>query len=132
MKKFRLVPFLCTALVLLFAGACSDDENSADGTPTVVFSPEPVLTASSVTFTVTTTEADRAAWVVAARQTDAPDAQEILNTGTPLQNGTQTLTKDGLTSGVAYVLYAAAARGEALSEVATLTFTTPAEGGGEK
>ena len=79
---------------------------------------------NSLTFTITTANADAAAWVVVKDGETVPSAAEILETGTAAETGTSEVSADNLESGTDYVVAAAAGSGSLLSEVATLKMTT--------
>lgn len=87
----------------------------------------------AVNFSVTATDADRAAWLVLDRTDAAPDAATVLESGQSVETGKKvTVTADKLKAGSLYTVYAAAANGDVLSKVATLEVYTLEESGTEE
>lgn len=118
------------ALAAFGFAACSDDDEPVPGTqPTVTFATTPpATTASSVTVEATATDADRAAWMIQDRTTEAPTVQTVLADGTSFAVGkAQTITASDLEAGKEYTIYAAAAKGDVVGKIASLEVKTAAQ-----
>ena len=104
---------------VLLVGACQ----KTPGTPSVT------LTAGEsgqdrITFTVNSSNATSAAYIVLDEGEAIPSADEILENGTAVETGASSVTVDGLEPGYDFVIAAAAESGTLVSEVATLEMST--------
>lgn len=132
MKKSTL-PVLLASALCLFCASCSDDTPTPEPdpdpdpvpvTPTVAFASDYRVEGSSVTFTVLTRNAEKAAYLLSFREGDIPNAAEVLIEGVELTGkDTYTITEKYLAEGRGYIVYAAAVNGTTLSELAKLEFT---------
>lgn len=134
MKKYlHLAAIGIAALFAFQLTACSDDETTHDGPGPVGPSPSVKMevaagkSSTSVVFSLTATDADRAAWMILDRKAAAPGAETVLAEGHAVEtDGTKSITVSELTPSTAYTLYAAAANGTTLSPVAVLEVETKA------
>lgn len=111
----------------LFSG-CNDDDHPAtvpEPEIAIVKPAEGDVTTTGVTFGIRTKDADKAAWTILESTVAAPSATDILQNGTPLAGESPyTVTADGLKAATAYTIYAAAASGDVVGEVASADVTT--------
>lgn len=129
MKNFRHYASLCAAVLLFFCTSCNEGEDPIPPTenPTVAFSTDKQITETTATFTIMTTAAEKAAYMLLLGEADAPAASEIMEGGTSLSGKDDySVTVENLTGNTAYAVYAAAVNGTTLSSVAKLEFTTAA------
>lgn len=132
MRKSRLYPVLAfAALIGAFGAACSDNGSDEPpvppppSSPTAVLSDNYIATQNSVTFEITVADADMAAWMIREKTVEAPTAAQVLADGTKLEGASPyTRTATDLNAGTAYVLYAAASKGDVVGTVASLEVTT--------
>lgn len=88
------------------------------------------VTPYSVTFEVSTENADMAAWMILEKTAEAPTAQKILTEGTQLSGQSPySVTADGLNANTDYTIYVVAAQGDVVSEVVSVDATTAAYAG---
>lgn len=107
--------------------ACSDNEELPPPTE-----PNPSVTltagkptASSIAFTVASSDADKCAYRVMPSADEAPDAAAVLASGTSVPIGeAKDVVVDGLTPSTSYTVYAAASAGDKVSPLKTLQMTT--------
>ncbi len=106
--------------------SCNDDGPDPEPVPTpsvTVEAGEP--SATSLSFTVTPSDASEAAYVVVPAGTDVPSAAAILSDGSPAETGKgKVYVATGLEPETEYTVAAAARNGEVYSEVATAAMTT--------
>lgn len=123
------------ALAGTLVAACSDDDSNIQNppptvdptvTPTVAFGDEYTAGRNAVTFELAAADADKTAWTIREKTDAVPTAAEVLASGTPTEGASPwTPTASGLEPATAYVLYAAASKGETLSALARLEVATP-------
>ena len=123
----RLLSILTAVPVCLAAMlSCNDDGPDPEPVPApsvAVEAGEP--SATSLSFTVTPSDASEAAYAVGPAGTDVPSAAAILSEGSPAETGKgKVYVVSGLEPETDYTIAAAARSGEAYSEVATAAMTT--------
>lgn len=127
MKKSLLFAAMCAAtfLALSFA-ACSDGkEPNYPPPPEIAFESAFTVTPASVSLTVKTAHADKAAWLIQEKTVPAPAAADVLTSGQPLSGGdSYEISADGLKAQTEYTAYAVSAREDLVSELAVFHFTT--------
>ena len=137
MKNFRHYALLSVSALCLLCPSCTDDTPAPDPVdpvdpvvpvvpvkPTVAFSPDYRVEGTSITFTLQTKDAEKAAYLLIEREGDVPNAAEVFNEGVLLTGkDAYTVTEMDLAGGRGYIVYAAAVNGTILSEVAKLEFT---------
>ena len=126
MKKFALL--LLSALCFGFVG-CENPTTDQAAKPTVTLEKVSV-TATSVTFKLTTTEATEACYMVLGDEEDVPTLDTILADGTAvaLKSGAAEITATGLTPESDYKVVAAAKNGAEKAGSNTLYVTTAEAG----
>lgn len=83
------------------------------------------VTPYSMTFEVSTENADMAAWMILEKTAEAPTARKILTDGTQLSGQSPyTVTADGLNAKTDYTIYVVAAQGNVVGEVVSVDATT--------
>lgn len=122
MKIKHLLWLLILAVPMLVVGCKSDDPVAKDPTITLTAGE---ATETTLSFTVNTTDATGAAWmVVAADQT--PSASDVLNNGTAITpNKEVKVTAEALEPGTDYIV-AAAVAGNAKTDIKTVAMSTVA------
>lgn len=108
MKKFALL----LLAALCFVG-CENLFQSEEGTQPTIALEKGYVTATSVTFTVTTTNATEACYMILGDEEVAPSLDTILESGTAvaLKGGAAEVTVTGLTAETDYKVVAAAKNG---------------------
>ena len=124
MKK---ITALAAAALCLWA--CGGDDNGGDAPLPPETAPTAALEAGeaesgALVFTLTSSDAEKAAWICLPAEKGAPDALGILSAGIPAGPGTHVLRAEGLEADREYVVAAAAVRDGVYSEVAVLRMTT--------
>lgn len=126
MKKIFSYAAICAALFLcLFAGACSEKNSAPPQLPSVTFDPSYTSTLNSATFGILPSNADKTAWMIREQTAAKPTAAQVLTDGEPL-TGTPpfVVTAELLKAQTTYTVYAAAALGDKVSELASFNVTT--------
>ena len=121
--KIKNLFFLLLAMPLMMV-ACNNEGDKVVKDPTVIVT-EGTATETSLSFSVTTTNAEVAAWVVVKSNETEPTAAEILNNGTAVEvNSVKQCTASDLEAGVEYVIVAAAKKGKTAVKSAPVKMTT--------
>lgn len=126
MKKIFSYAAICAALfVCLFAGACSEKNSAPPQLPSVTFDPSYTSTSNSATFGILPSNADKTAWMIREQTAAKPTAAQVLTDGEPL-TGTPpfVVTAMMLKAQTTYTVYAVAALGDKVSELASFNVTT--------
>lgn len=124
MKTILHHALLCAAAFTLLCVSCNDTPTPGPNAPTVAFAPDYRVEGNTITFTLLTTDAEKAAYMLQERQTELPTAEEVISKGTQLSGKeTYTVTSEQLTPGLDYTIYAAAANGTTISPLAKLEFS---------
>ncbi len=127
--KIKNLFFLLLAMPLMMV-ACNNEGDNVVKDPTVIVA-EGTATETSLSFSVTTTNAEVAAWVVVKSNETEPTAAEILNNGTAVEvNSVKQCTASDLEAGVEYVIVAAAKKGKTAVKSAPVKMTTSKSGDG--
>ena len=127
--KIKNLFFLLLAMPLMMV-ACNNEGDKVVKDPTVIVT-EGTATETSLSFSVTTTNAEVAAWVVVKSNETEPTAAEILNNGTAVEvNSVKQCTASDLEAGVEYVIVAAAKKGKTAVKSAPVKMTTSKSGEG--
>jgi len=128
-KWLRLLPVMLFAAVF---AACSDDNNDENEKvwsgekPTIVAGE---ATATTLSFSINTKDADKTAWVCVKKTETIPTANQILSTGTTVAKSSSAVTQTatGLTASTEYVIQVAAQCGNDAVLISPLSMTTAAE-----
>lgn len=126
MKKIYFYAAICAAFFLcLMAGACSEKNSAQPQLPSVTFDPSYTSTPNSATFGILPSNADKTAWMIREQTAAKPTAAQVLADGEPL-TGTPpfVVTAKLLKPQTVYTVYAAAALGDKVSELASFNVTT--------
>lgn len=134
MQKFRLFSVLAfAALAGSLVAACSDDDSNVQNPPPVAPTDRPAAafgsnytaTRNTISFELASADADKTAWTIRPKTAEAPTAAQVLADGTPTEGiSPWTPTASGLEPATAYVLYAAASKGDAVSTLASKEVAT--------
>lgn len=128
MKNFRHYALLSVSALCLLCPSCTDDTPTPvpvdPVAPTIAFGPICRVEGTTVTFTLLTTDAEKAAYLLTEREGDVPDAAEVMREGVVLTGrDVYTVTEEHLGRERGYIVYAAAVNGTILSEMAQIEFT---------
>lgn len=119
-QLFRALIFVAVAALGLQMTSCDEPEPTPQPKPTVAIEAGEA-TQESLSFTLTSENADKVKYLCATEQCTAT---HIFNNGIEAPSGTANITANGLTPDTAYTIYAIAICGEVLSEPATAQMKT--------